>query len=131
MKDTVPESAPEKPKGRLARFFAWVPRWQEFASFLPIVFAIAIVLWILFGNAQNSPTILTMLELPVRCAYALAACGLTYLLWRRWSYRLCKEQLDDYWKRLMTGERGALIVYSINAAFYLFATAMFLWFIKG
>lgn len=112
------------------RFLAWFPRWQEFVGFMPVVFAIALALWVLFGGASMNDSVRALMELPIRVVYAIAACGLTYLLWRRWSYRMDEAQLRDYWDRLMKNSPGAMLVYAVNALFYLAGVTLFLWFLK-
>jgi hypothetical protein len=101
---------------------AYLKRWQEFVGWLPLVVILAAGAWLVFGALDPLAVVdaLAMLvTLPIRAAYAFAALGLAYLAWRRWSQRLDETQLADFWRRLMNGEPGALIVFAINAGFYL------------
>jgi hypothetical protein len=112
----------------IGRFF---PRWQEFMVAMPIVFVVALVIWIVLGSlSAENDNIQWLIELPIKCVYALAALGLTYLGWRRWSMRISGKRLEDYWDRMMAGERGPLIVFGINAGFYLCALYLFLRFLQ-
>lgn len=109
----------------------YLKRWQEFVGWLPVVVLLAVAAWIVLGALDRLAVVdaLAMLvDLPIRTAYALAALGLAYLVWRRWSMRLSGEQLDDLWRRLMAGELGALIVFVVNAGFYLCASLALLYF---
>lgn len=106
----------------------WLKRWQEFTGWLPLAAVTAVIGWlVLVPLARVSPELMSWLaELPVYIAYALAASGLAYLSWRRWSIRLTHEDIRDYWARLMEGDRGALVVFVTNAAFYVLSLAIFL-----
>lgn len=115
----------------LTRFRHFVQRWQEMGVLLPLVVALTLVGYIALGGIAATSTLITwLLELPVYSAYAVAACGLAYLSWRRWSIRLTDAQVEDFWNRLMAGERGALTVFIVNATFYLCAFVSLLWFFR-
>ena len=106
-------------------------RWQEFVGWLPLVAMLTLGAWLVLGalDALATVDLLAMVaDLPVRSAYAFAALGLAYLAWRRWSYRLTTDQKADLWERLMKGERGAIVVYVVNAGFYLCTTLALLYF---
>ena len=109
----------------------FLTRWQEFIGWLPLLAALIIAAWIVLGALDALATLdllAVVADLPVRSAYAFAALGLAYLAWRRWSYRLTTEQKADLWERLMKGERGAIVVYVVNAGFYLCTTLALLYF---
>jgi hypothetical protein len=107
----------------------WLKRYQEMTGWLPLLAVLAVVGWVVFGaSAGRDDLIRWLLELPILTGYALAAAGMAYLAWRRWSIRLKEAEVCDYWERLMRGERGALVVYVVNAAFYLIAFLALLWF---
>jgi hypothetical protein len=109
----------------------FLKRWQEFTGWLPLLVFLALAGWVVFGalDPRLAPDRLSwLLDLPVMVAYALAASGMSYLAWRRWSVRLTGEEICAYWARVQAGERGAVVVFVVNAAFYLAALGMFLWF---
>lgn len=98
----------------------WLRRWQEFTGWLPLLAVLAVVGWIVLGaSAGQDDLVRWLLELPILTGYALAAVGLSYLAWRRWSYRLNDAGKADLWRRIMAGEQGALTVFVVNAAFFL------------
>lgn len=97
-------------------------RFSEFVGWLPLQVALAIAGVVVLGGMARGlgPDLLAWLaELPIYLAFAFAALGISYLAWRRWRYPLDAEQKADLWRRLMAGEPGALIVYGVNATFYL------------
>lgn len=104
------------------KVISYLKRWQEFVGWLPLLVILAVVGWIVIGALDPLAVVdamAQMVDLPIRTAQALAALGLAYLAWRRWSIRLSDPQLEDYWRRLMDGERGAIVVFIVNAGFYL------------
>ena len=108
----------------------WLARFQEFVGWAPLAFVLAVVAWgFLGGIADRDDLIRRLLQLPVASIYALLASGVAYLVWRRWSYRLGDEQLKAYWEGVMAGNRGPLIVYAVNAGFYLCAFLAVLFFL--
>lgn len=105
---------------------AWLKRWQEFTGWLPLLAVLAVVGWIVLGaSAGRDDLVRWLLELPILTGYALAAAGLAYLSWRRWSYRLTDAEKADLWRRMLAGERGAIVVFVTNATFYLGALVLF------
>lgn len=110
---------------------SWLRRWQEFTGWLPLLAVLAVVGWVVLGaSAGRDDLIRWLLELPILTGYALAASGLAYLTWRRWSYRLSEDEKRALWERLLAGERGAIWIHAINAGFYLAALvlyALFFW----
>lgn len=106
-------------RGSLTR---WLTRWQELAGWLPLTVAAVLVAWLVLGallpwGAETA--IESLIELAIRLAYALAAAGVARLVWRRWRVPLNDDQVRDYWRGVMAGERGPLIAHAINAAVYL------------
>lgn len=100
----------------------WFRRWQEFAGWLPLTVAAVLLAWLVLGallpwGAESA--IESLIELAIRLAYALAAAGVARLVWRRWRVQLDDDQVRDYWRGVMAGERGPLIAHSINAIVYL------------
>ena len=108
---------------------AWFARWQEFYGWMPILLVLSLVAWIALGAVGDRDDLIRwLLELPVKTLYAAAISGITYLVWRRWSYRMCDEQLKTYWDGLLAGHRGPVIVFLTNAAFYLCVFCSLLYF---
>ncbi len=109
---------------------SWLRRFQEFMGWLPLIAALAVLGWVVLGTAAARDDLVRwLLELPILTAHALAASGLAYLAWRRWSMRLDDAGKADLWRRLMAGERGALTVFAINAAMYALFLVVFAWFV--
>lgn len=107
----------------------WLKRWQEFTGWLPLLAVLAVVGWVVFGvSAGRDDLIRWLLELPILTGYGLAAAGMAYLTWRRWSYRLSDADKAVLWQRLLDGDRGAMVVYVVNAGFYLAVLALYLFF---
>lgn len=98
---------------------AWLKRWQEFVGWMPLLLVIAVIAWVLLGAVSDRDDLIRwLIELPVKVLYALGASGVTYLVWRRWSYRMNDTELRAYWDGIMRGDAGPLIVYLTNAALY-------------
>ena len=96
-------------------------RWQELAGWLPVTVLAVLAAWLVLGALLpwGAETALEgVIELTIRLAYALAAAGVTRLVWRRWRHPLDAAQAAEYWAGVMRGERGALIAHAINAAVY-------------
>jgi hypothetical protein len=113
------------------KFWNYLKRWQEFLGWAPLVAVIALTAWLVLGALDPLAVVdalAQLVDLPIRAVWALVALGLAYLTWRRWSYRLTEEQMNDLWNRLMAGERGAIVAFSINAGFYLCVTLALLYF---
>lgn len=110
----------------------WLVRFQEFAGWAPLAGLVVIAAWVALGGiADRDDLIRRLLELPVAATYALLASGIAYLVWRRWSYRMCDDELAVYWNDVLQGRRGAVIVFLTNAVFYLcvfMSTLFFLYF---
>lgn len=108
-------------------------RWQEYLSWTPLLVALSIFGWILFGALDprtSADTLNFLLELPMRTAYAAAALGITFLARRRQRHKLSPEQQAELWTKILAGERGALIVYLTDTLIWVlsFALAMlFFW----
>lgn len=99
---------------------AWLKRWQEFVGWAPLLLAMALTAWILLGAIQDRDDwVRWLIELPVKSIYAAAVSGVTYLVWRRWSFRMTDEQQARYQSDLLDGKPGAVTVYLTNAGFYL------------
>lgn len=108
----------------------WLLRHQDFLGWAPMAFALSIVSWVVFGGiADRDDLIRRLLQLPVASVYALLASGVAYQVWRRWSYRMNDEQLTRYWDGALRGDRGPLVIYAINAGFYLCAFLAVLFFL--
>lgn len=98
---------------------AWLKRWQEFSGWMPLVAFVAMLAWVALGGVSSRDDLVhTLIELPVKVLYAIGASGVTYLVWRRWSFRMDDEQQRVYWAGLLAGEAGPLIVYLTNTAFF-------------
>ena len=103
----------------------WLTRWQEPLLWLPLVGLLILGAWVLLGALDETAvadSLSLLMNLPIVSAYAFAASGLAYLIWRRWSYRLTVEQLQALWAGLMRGERGPLVIFVVNAGFYICVT---------
>jgi hypothetical protein len=104
------------------KVMGWLKRYQEFVGWTPLIVLGALAAWIVFGalDPRLGPDRLgLLLDLPILAAYAFAASGIAYLAWRRWSKRLTEEQLARYWDGLLRGDRGPMLVFAVNALFYL------------
>ena len=109
----------------------FISRWQEAIVWMPILVIIALAVWLLAGALDRLSVVdslALLVQFPIVCLFALGSSLLSYLIWRRWSIRLNSAQLDDYWRRLMNGEKGAIVVFIVNAGFYLCNSIMLLWF---
>lgn len=112
---------------------AFLKRWQEFTGWTPLIVVLAVVGWIVLGGLDprlGPDRVGLLLDLPIITAYALVASGVAYLFWRRWSNRLSDEQKARLWDGLMKGQTGAIVVYCVNAAFYLTVTVLVFRFFK-
>lgn len=106
----------------LRRAGDWIKRWQEATGWLPFVVVLALAGWLVLGSLDSlaiTDTLALLGLLPIKVAYAFAALLLTYHGWRRWSFRLSDEQQQELWRRLMRGQVGAIVVYVVNAGFFL------------
>ena len=113
------------------KIWEYLKRWQEFVGWAPLLLLFAIGAWLVFGAMDPLAVVdalAQLVDLPIDTLRALVASGLAYLIWRRWSYRLTGEQLDQLWAGVMRGERGPLIIFSVNAGFYLCVTLSLLYF---
>lgn len=111
----------------------FLERFAEFIGWLPLQAALAIAAVVVLGGMSGGlgPDLLAWLaELPVMLAYGFAALGLSYLAWRRWRMRLDDTAKHELWRRLMLGERGALVVYVVNALFWVAVLGLALWFFR-
>lgn len=109
----------------------YLKRWQEFVGWMPLVAVLAIAAWLFLGALDPLAVVDVMAQLvdiPIRAAQALCAIGLSYLVWRRWSYRMREDELQLYWSRLLAGDRGSIIIFVVNAGFYLCAFLALLFF---
>lgn len=100
-------------------------RWQEFAGWLPVVGVLAIVAWVFLGGIDRgvgADTLGLLLELPVLCAYALAALGLGNLARRRFRKKLTEQQKAELWNGVLAGQRGPLFVYLLDTIVWLALT---------
>lgn len=110
---------------------AWLKRWQEFAGWMPLLLVVAVFAWILLGAVSDRDDLIRwLIELPVRALYLVAASGVSYLVWRRWSYRMTDAQQARYWDGLLAGEPGPTVVYLVNAGFYLCVFVASLWYLS-
>jgi len=108
----------------------WLLRHQDFLGWAPMAFVLAIGSWVALGGiADRDDLIRRILQIPVATIYALIASGVAYQVWRRWSYRMCEAELEVYWAGALAGNRGPLIIYAINAGFYLCAFLAVLFFL--
>ncbi len=99
---------------------AWLKRHQEFFGWMPLLLIVAVGAWVLLGAVSDRDDLIRwLLELPVKSLYAAAASGVAYLVWRRWSYRMNDDELRAYWAGLLAGAPGPMVIYLVNAAFYL------------
>jgi TRAP-type C4-dicarboxylate transport system permease small subunit len=98
-----------------------IQRFAEFIGWLPLQVALAIMGVVVLGGMARGlgPDLLAWLaELPIYLAFAFAALGISYLAWRRWRMPLDEARKAELWERLMAGERGAVVVYVVNAVFW-------------
>lgn len=96
-------------------------------AWLPLAVVLALLGWMAFGqSAARDDLIRWLLELSILSGYALAAAGMAYLSWRRWSYRLDDDDKRRLWAGAMGGHRGPLAIFVTNALMYLAFVALFL-----
>jgi len=96
---------------------------------MPLLLILAVVAWVALGAVSDRDDLIRwLLELPVKALYAAAVSGVTYLVWRRWSFRMDDKQYATYLLGLMAGQPGPVIVYLTNAGFYLCTFALLLWY---
>lgn len=111
----------------------WIKRFSEFVGWLPLQVALAIAGVIVLGGMSRGlgPDLLAWVaELPVYLAFGFAALGLSYLAWRRWRYPLTPQQQGELWRRLMDGEIGPIVIYTVNAAFWILVLWIAVWFFR-
>lgn len=109
---------------------AYLKRWQEFLGWAPLAVIVVLVAYVVIGAADRLAVVdalARLVDLAIDLAVAFLASGLAYLIWRRWSYRLTGAQLEELWHRLLDGERGAIVVFTVNAGFYLCITLALLY----
>lgn len=97
-------------------------RWQEFIGWTPLLVVLALAGFVLLGALYprlDGDRLGLLLELAIISAHAMAAVGVTYLVWRRWRLQITEEQQRRLWDGLMAGERGPLLVHVVNAAVWL------------
>lgn len=101
---------------------AWVTRWQEPVFWLPMLALIAVSAWLVLGAmapAAQVDLMAMLIELPIRCAYAVAALSAAWFARRRWRRRLSHGEQEELWRRLLDGERGALAIYFTDTLVWL------------
>ena len=106
----------------IRRILGTLRRWQEFTGWTPLLVVLVLAGYVLLGGLYprlDGDRLGLLLELAIVSSYAMAAVGLTYLSWRRWRQQLSEAQQAELWERLMLGERGAMLVYAINALVWL------------
>lgn len=95
-------------------------RYQDFFGWMPLMLVLSILAWVVLGAVSDRDDLVRwLIELPVKTLYATAASGVSYLVWRRWSYRMSDDELRSYWGKLLSGEPGAMAVHITNTVFYL------------
>lgn len=110
---------------------AWLLRWQEHVGWLPLVVLLALAAWVVLGALDRTAgmdSLSLLVELPIRCAYAVAALGLAYLARRRQRRHLNDFEQADLWTRTLNGERGALTIYITDAIIWLASATLLLLF---
>jgi hypothetical protein len=121
---------PPGPVRRGARgFWSFLVRWQEFAGWLPLCVALLVLGFIGFSALDRhagSDLLPAAAALPLKIAYAIAACGIALLFRRRWRYKLEPIEQSRLWDRLtggMTGSTnaGAIVVHVTDAVLSLCA----------
>ncbi|MDC7806417.1 hypothetical protein PQS31_06210 [Luteimonas sp BLCC-B24] len=80
----------------MQRLRGWVSQWQEFVVWLPVLFVIAIVAYVLLGAVVRigADPLAWLAEIPVMCAWAAVACATAWLIKR--TYWM---DLDDVMER--------------------------------
>lgn len=97
-------------------------RFQEFIGWLPLLVGLSLLGWIVLGTLERdagTSAVSLLLELPVLCAYALSALGLSYLARRRFRKILTDAQQEELWNATLRGDRGALLIYTLDVIVWL------------
>lgn len=113
------------------KFKAFISRWQEKIILLPLLLIMGLAAWIVLGaldRTAGTDVLAQWVELPIRCAYAVAALALAGLARRRWRYKLTDAQQADWWLRLTLGQRGARTIFITDAVLTLACIALLLHF---
>lgn len=100
----------------------FIQRFQEFTGWIPVVVVLSIAGWLVLGvmdRAAGSDTLALLMELPVLCAYALAAVGVSYLARRRFRRKLTDQEQVELWRAVLQGNKGACFIYFLDVVVWL------------
>ncbi len=108
----------------IQRLYNFLYRWQEHSGWMPLTIGLAILAWAVLGSLDRTAALDALpliVVLPIKIAYVLAAAGATHLIRRRWRKTLDAGQQEEWWARLMNGEKGPMLILVVDAVFSLCA----------
>lgn len=115
------------------RFTSWLARWQEYVGWAPLAIFFTLLGFVVLGALDRNAatdTLPVLGMLPIKLLYAVIACGVVFLVRRRWRRKLNRAEQDDLWQGLRAGETGAVLIYFGDLVFTLAALAMLLYFFR-
>jgi hypothetical protein len=105
---------------KMQKAWSFTLRWQEFIGWPLATVLVAAVLWV-FGGGLDRTALKDIMPiwmvLPPKVAYAVCAAGLTFLVRRRWRWKLTADEQKSLWDSVCAGQPGAVLVYLTDAVF--------------
>lgn len=96
-----------------ARLRGWLSRWQEFVIWLPLLFVLAVVAYVMLGAVARigADPLAWLAEIPVMCAWAAVACATAWLIKRTYLHDIDSAGEKLLFERMLQGDRNARWLY--------------------